>query len=230
MPILIKGFQKLSLIDYPDKLCATIFVGNCNFRCGYCYNKDLVLHADQLSTITENWVLDFLESRKTFLDGLCIGGGEPTLHDDLPNFLIQVKKLGYAIKLDTNGSNPTMLQQLIRRHLIDYCAMDIKAPLQKYSQVTSVPVNIASIKRSIKILKKGDIDYEFRTTVTPEILTLEDITELVSDLQTAKRYVIQQFVPGHTLDNTLQRQYSAETLEALQIQFAPFFQECLLRS
>lgn len=230
MPLLIKGFQKLSLIDYPDKLCATIFVGNCNFRCGYCYNKDLVLHADQLSTISENWVLDFLESRKTFLDGLCIGGGEPTLHDDLPNFLIQVKKLGYAIKLDTNGSNPTMLQQLIRRHLIDYCAMDIKAPLQKYSQVTSVPVNIASIKRSITILKKGDIDYEFRTTVTPEILTLEDITELVSDLQTAKRYVIQQFVPGHTLDNTLQRQYSAETLEALQIQFAPFFQECLLRS
>jgi pyruvate formate lyase activating enzyme len=230
MPLLIKGFQKLSLIDYPDKLCATIFVGNCNFRCGYCYNKDLVLHADQLSTITENWVLDFLESRKTFLDGLCIGGGEPTLHDDLPNFLIQVKKLGYAIKLDTNGSNSTMLQQLISRHLIDYCAMDIKAPLQKYAQVTSVPVNIASIKRSIKILKKGDIDYEFRTTVTPDILTLEDITELVSDLQTAKRYVIQQFVPGHTLDNTLQRQYSAETLEALQIQFAPFFQECLLRS
>jgi pyruvate formate lyase activating enzyme len=123
-----------------------------------------------------------------------------------------------------------MLQQLISRHLIDYCAMDIKAPLQKYAQVTSVPVNIASIKRSIKILKKGDIDYEFRTTVTPDILTLEDITELVSDLQTAKRYVIQQFVPGHTLDNTLQRQYTAETLEALQIQFAPFFQECLLRS
>jgi len=230
MPLLIKGFQKLSLIDYPDKLCATIFVGNCNFRCGYCYNKDLVLHADQLSTITENWVLDFLKSRKTFLDGLCIGGGEPTLHDDLPNFLIQVKKLGYAIKLDTNGSNPTMLQQFISRHLIDYCAMDIKAPLQKYAQVTSVPVNIASIKRSISILKKGDIDYEFRTTVTPDILTLEDITELVSDLQTAKRYVIQQFVPGHTLDNTLQRQYSAETLETLQIQFAPFFQECLLRS
>lgn len=230
MPLLIKGFQKLSLIDYPDKLCATIFVGNCNFRCGYCYNEDLVLHADQLATIAENYVLNFLETRKTFLDGLCIGGGEPTLHDDLPEFLIQVKKLGYTIKLDTNGSNPTMLQQLIKRRLIDYCAMDIKAPLQKYAQVTNVPVDIASITRSIQILKKDAIDYEFRTTVTPDVLTLENMTELVSDLQTAKRYVIQQFVPGHTLDNTLQRQYSTETLEALQIKFAPFFQECLLRS
>lgn len=230
MPLLIKGFQKLSLIDYPDKLCATIFVGNCNFRCGYCYNKDLVLYADHLTTIPENLVLNFLDKRKPFLDGLCIGGGEPTLHDDLPTFLIQVKKLGYAIKLDTNGSNPSMLQQLIDTRLIDYCAMDIKAPLQKYVQVTNVPVDIGLIKQCIRILKKGAIDYEFRTTVTPDILSLEDIAELVSDLQTAKRYVIQQFVPGHTLDNTLQRQYSAETLQALQIQFAPFFQECLLRS
>jgi pyruvate formate lyase activating enzyme len=230
MPLLIKGFQKLSLIDYPDKLCATIFVGNCNFRCGYCYNKDLILHADHLTTIPENLVLNFLDKRKLFLDGLCIGGGEPTLHDDLPNFLIQVKKLGYAIKLDTNGSNPSMLQQLINTRLIDYCAMDIKAPLQKYVQVTNVPVDMRLIKQCIRILKKGAIDYEFRTTVTPDILSLEDIAELVSDLQTAKRYVIQQFVPGHTLDNTLQRQYSAETLQALQIQFAPFFQECLLRS
>lgn len=230
MPLLIKGLQKLSLIDYPDKLCATIFVGNCNFRCSYCYNKDLVLHAERLTTIPENWVLTFLKTRKTFLDGLCIGGGEPTLHDDLPNFLIQVKQLGYAIKIDTNGSNPTMLQQLINRHLIDYCAMDIKAPLKKYVQITNVPVDIASIKRSIKILKKGAIDYEFRTTVTPDILPPEDIAELVSDLQTAKRYVLQQFVPGHTLDNTLQRQYSTKTLKALQTQFTPFFQECLLRS
>ena len=230
MPLLIKGFQKLSLIDYPDKLCATIFVGNCNFRCGYCYNKDLVLHANQLTTIPENLVLNFLDKRKSFLDGLCIGGGEPTLHDDLPNFLIRVKKLGYAIKIDTNGSNPSMLQQLINTRLIDYCAMDIKAPLQKYVQVTNVPVDIGLIKQSIMILKKGAIDYEFRTTVTPDILSLKDIAELVSDLQTAKRYVIQQFVPGHTLDNTVQRQYSAETLQALQIQFAPFFQECLLRN
>jgi pyruvate formate lyase activating enzyme len=230
MPLLIKGFQKLSLIDYPDKLCATIFVGNCNFRCGYCYNKDLVLHANQLTTIPENLVLNFLDKRKSFLDGLCIGGGEPTLHDDLPNFLIRVKKLGYAIKIDTNGSNPSMLQQLINTGLIDYCAMDIKAPLQKYVQVTNVPVDIGLIKQSITILKKGAIDYEFRTTVTPDILSLKDIAELVSDLQNAKRYVIQQFVPGHTLDNTVQRQYSAETLQALQIQFAPFFQECLLRN
>lgn len=230
MPLLIKGFQKLSLIDYPDKLCATIFVGNCNFRCGYCYNKDLVLHANQLTTIPENLVLNFLDKRKSFLDGLCIGGGEPTLHDDLPHFLIRVKKLGYAIKIDTNGSNPSMLQQLISTRLIDYCAMDIKAPLQKYVQVTNVPVDIGLIKQSIMILKKGAIDYEFRTTVTPDILSLKDIAELVSDLQTAKRYVIQQFVPGHTLDNTVQRQYSAETLQALQIQFAPFFQECLLRN
>ena len=230
MPLLIKGFQKLSLIDYPDKLCATIFVGNCNFRCGYCYNKDLVLHANQLTTIPEKQVLNFLKIRKPFLDGLCIGGGEPTLHDDLPNFLTQAKKLGYAIKLDTNGSNPSMLEQLISHHLIDYCAMDIKAPLQKYEQVTNVPVDIGLIKQSIQILKKSGIDYEFRTTVTPDILTLEDIVELVSELTTAKRYVIQQFVPGHTLDNTLQRQYSTETLKALQIQFTSFFQECLLRS
>ncbi len=230
MPLPIKGFQKLSLIDYPDKLCATIFLGNCNFRCSYCYNTDLVLHANQLTTIAEKRVLHFLEIRKPFLDGLCIGGGEPTLHNDLCNFLNRVKTLGYAIKIDTNGSNPTMLQHLINHNLIDYCAMDIKAPLQKYVEVTKVPVDSRLIHQSITILKKGAIDYEFRTTVTPDILTLEDIAELVSEIQPAKRYVIQQFVPGHTLDSTLQRQYSTETLTALQTQCAPFFQECLLRS
>jgi pyruvate formate lyase activating enzyme len=230
MPLLIKGLQKLSLIDYPDHLCATIFAGHCNFRCGYCYNVDLVLHADQLTTITETWVLDFLGTRKAFLDSLCVGGGEPTLHDDLPKFLAQVKDLGYSIKIDTNGSNPTMLQQLIDHHLIDYCAMDVKAPLQKYAHVTRVPVAVSSIKRSIAILKKGVIDYEFRTTIVPDMLSLEDIIELASELRTAKRYVLQQYVPGHTLDNTMHRQYSAETLEALQIQIAPYFQECLLRS
>lgn len=230
MPLLIKGLQKLSLIDYPDKLCATIFVGHCNFRCGYCYNIDLVRHADQLTTIAETKVLDFLETRKSFLDGLCVGGGEPTLHDGLPAFLAQVKDLGYATKIDTNGSNPTMLQQLIDHHLIDYCAMDVKAPLQKYAQVTRMPVDIPSIKRSIAILKKGAIDYEFRTTIAPDMLSLEDITELARELKTAKRYVLQQYIPGHTLDNTLHRQYSTKTLEALQIQITPHFHQCLLRS
>ncbi len=230
MPLLIKGLQKLSLIDYPDKLCATIFVGQCNFRCRYCYNVDLVLHADQLTTITETWVLNFLELRKTFLDGVCVSGGEPTLHHDLPQFLAQVKKLGYATKLDTNGSNPTMLQQLIDRHLIDYCAMDVKAPLQKYIQVTHVPLDLPSIQKSIEILKQGAIDYEFRTTIVPDMLSLEDIAELAHELKTAKRYVLQQYIPGQSLDNTLHRQYSAATLDALQNQIAPYFQECLLRS
>jgi pyruvate formate lyase activating enzyme len=123
-----------------------------------------------------------------------------------------------------------MLQHLISHRLIDYCAMDIKAPLRKYMQVTNVPVDIGLITQSITILKKSAIDYEFRTTVAPDLLTLEDVTELVSEIQPAKRYVIQQFIPGHTLDITLQRTYSTETLKALQTQFTPLFQECLLRS
>ena len=130
----IKGLQKQTLLDYPDKLACTIFIFGCNFRCGFCHNPELIVE-DGREEIKEDYILDFLKERKGFIDAVCITGGEPTLNNDLPNFIRKVKELGFLVKLDTNGSNPEMLKQLIDDNLLDYIAMDIKAPLEKYDSM-----------------------------------------------------------------------------------------------
>ncbi len=192
---MIKGLQKTTLIDYPEKVAATVFVGKCNFRCGFCYNKDLVLEYDKIPTISEKEVLDFLIGRKKWLDGVCISGGEPTMHNELPDFIRKIKDIGLLVKLDTNGANPSMLRELIDKKLVDYVAMDIKGPLGRYDEIAKVKVDKEKIKESANILMKGNVDYEFRTTCVPGLLGNDDFESIGKWLKGAKRYFLQQFKP-----------------------------------
>ncbi|MEM2878936.1 MAG: anaerobic ribonucleoside-triphosphate reductase activating protein, partial [Candidatus Hadarchaeales archaeon] len=197
-------------LDYPGKIAAIAFVGGCNFRCGFCYNRDLVLAPDAISSISESEVLSYLESKRDWLDGLVITGGEPTLYSDLPDFLARVKSLGYSVKLDTNGSNPDMLAALIERHLVDYVALDIKAPLddEKYHEIVGSQSNgvTGNVRRSVEILMSGNVDYEFRTTVIPE-LGREDLLRIAEQIRGARRYYLQQFVSN---GSHLDARYSSE--------------------
>lgn len=231
MTLPIKGIQKLSLIDYPGKLCATIFVGGCNFRCPYCYNVSLVLEPKNLRTIPEQDVLGFLFERKGLLDGICAGGGEPTIHEELPVFLSKVKKLDFLVKVDTNGSKPKMLKRLLDEGLVDYIAMDVKAPLRKYRQTVRAKVDVESIKESVGLIRASDVDYEFRITVVPRLTTEEDLIEIAKMLRSSKRFVVQQFRPGRTLDESFKdvAPYPIEKLREFRRRVAPFFQECKLR-
>ena len=184
--MLIKGIQKTTLLDYPEKIASIIFLAGCNFRCPYCQNPSLVNGYEGLPTIPERAVLEFLRDRLKWLDGVCITGGEPTLHEDLSRFISKVKKEGLLVKLDTNGSNPGMLEGLLGEGLLDYIAMDIKAPIQRYAEVVKTKVNLNKIQRSVEMICKSGLDYEFRTTVVPGLLGEEDIAEITSWLKGSK--------------------------------------------
>ena len=189
----ICGFNKTTLLDYPGCVAATIFLGGCNFRCPFCHNGDLVLKSGQMTGYEEKEVLAFLKKRRNVLEGVCITGGEPTLHAELPEFISKIKELGYLVKLDTNGSNPEMLKSLVKEKLIDYVAMDVKAPLTKYEKACGVAVDVEKIKQSVEFLKQGEIPYEFRTTVVKELHTGEDILEIGRYLGGASKYFLQSY-------------------------------------
>jgi len=193
--MIIGGIQKNTLIDYPGKIAATIFVSGCNFRCPWCYNKDLVLPEEivKYPPIPLEEIYKFLEERKGFLEAVVLCGGEPTIYEDIIDFVKQIKDMDYLVKLDTNGSNPEILQTMINNRLLDYVAMDIKAPKEKYEKVAGAGVNIKDIEKSIAILKESKIDYEFRTTVVPELITKKDILRIAEWLNPAKKYVLQNF-------------------------------------
>ncbi len=193
----------MSLIDYPGKICAIAFTIGCNFRCAFCHNKELVLPEliAKQPIITEDDILTFLKTRIGKLEALCITGGEPSLYDDLDKFLQKIKQLGLLIKLDTNGTNPTILSKILDAKLVDYIAMDIKAPLttQDYNKITGVQVNLDNIKKSIELIKTKLSDYEFRTTVEPS-LREQDILQIAKYLAPAKKYFLQEFRTGNTLN------------------------------
>jgi len=175
MGMIIKGLQKLTLIDYPDKVACTIFTFGCNFRCGYCHNPELIVE-DETPEIKKEDILNFLKEREGFLDAVCVTGGEPTINKELPVFISEIKSLGYLVKLDTNGFNPEMIEDLIDKKLIDYIAMDIKAPIEFYDEVARVKVNKDAIKKSVEIIKnKMGSNYEFRITVVPGLFKEEHI-------------------------------------------------------
>ena len=178
----IGGLQKVSLVDYPDVIAAVIFVTGCNFRCPFCFNKDLVL--GKLPLIRSTKVIDFLKKRKRVLDGVVISGGEPTLQPDLEDFIRQIKKLGFKIKLDTNGAKPEVLQKLIKKHLLDYVAVDFKTILEDYPKITkSNIVNLgAKIKKTLEILASSGVDFELRTTVVPGIHDKEILVEMAHQI------------------------------------------------
>jgi len=209
----IKGLQKMCLIDYPPNQSAMIYIGGCNFRCPYCHNAPLIDDLDSTPDISEEEILSFLKERKEWLDAVVITGGEPTLYYELKDFILKIKELGYLVKLDTNGSRPEHLKELLP--IIDYIAMDIKGPIEKYDAPAQVEVDEKKIKESIEMIKNSNIDYEFRTTVLPEFFSVEDAYAIGRLLEGSKKYVLQQFRPGTTLDSSYndKKGYSKEELE-----------------
>lgn len=204
----IGGFQKTTLIDYPEKIAALVFTQGCNFRCGYCHNPELLKKSHYDEYISKSYILDFLKTRQGKLDGIVITGGEPTLQSGLYDFIKTVKKLGFSVKLDTNGTNPDILKKLIQDKLVDYIAMDIKAPLEKYENITNTKIKKDNITESIKLIMNSCIDYEFRTTVIKSQLTLDDFEKIGQLIKGAKRYYLQKFVPTKIYDNNLRNEIS----------------------
>ncbi len=229
----IGGLQKLTLVDSPGNLAATVFLIGCNFLCRFCYAAELVLpkRIQEHPIIPEKEFFKFLKEKKGLLEGVVVCGGEPTIHKDLPNFIKKIKKLRYLVKLDTNGSNPEMLRGLINKQLIDYVAMDIKAPKEKYAKVTGRKISFKNVEKSIEILKESDIDYEFRTTVVPNLLKKEDILKIVHWISPTKKYFLQNFRPEKTIDPKFEKVKSYPTKYLLEIKKAisPFFEECQIR-
>lgn len=198
--MIIAGIQKTSLIDYPKKICTVIFTRGCNFFCGFCHNPELVIPDKYNKKIPLYQIFDFLKKRKNIIEAVTITGGEPTIYKNLPSFIKKIKKLGYFIKLDTNGSNPIMIKQLINDNLIDYVAMDIKNSLDKYDKTTCRKVNKQNIQQSINIIMTSGVDYEFRTTVVPGLHTKNDFIKISHWLKGANKYFLQNFRPGKTID------------------------------
>ena len=196
----IGGFNKFSLIDYPGKVSAVIFTQGCNFRCPFCHNRELVLPELFQECIPEDEISDFLLKRKKQLDGVVITGGEPTIQNDLIEFISEIKNMGFLIKLDTNGSQPKTIQKLINSGSVDYIAMDIKAPLEKYHQLIGVNFDRKAIEKSIELIRSSKIDFEFRTTVVKPFLKLEDLDQIKKIIGNTK-YKLQNFVSSSKLVN-----------------------------
>ena len=198
----ICGLQKLTLLDYPGHLACTVFLGGCNFKCPFCYNTPLIPLNECREYISESELLSFLDKRKGILQGVAITGGEPLINKDIKDLIIKIRELGFKVKLDTNGSFPDVLKNLIEEGLVDYVAMDVKNTYEKYDLTAGVHVNAQNIKRSINILLQGKVDYEFRTTVIKEFHEIDDFDEIGKMIKGAKNYFLQSFqdkesVHGH---------------------------------
>ncbi len=198
----IAGIQKTTLLDYPTKVAAIVFTQGCNFRCGYCHNPDLLEQNKNTDFLPENFI-SFLKTRQGKLDGVVITGGEPTLQSGLYDFIKQIKQLDFAVKLDTNGTNPKILKKLLSENLVDYIAMDIKAPFEKYSEITGINVNTNNIKTSIDLIIKSLTEYEFRTTVLKSQLSFEDFDKIGQTIKGANLYYLQKFVPNKIYNEKL---------------------------
>ncbi|MFH0835662.1 MAG: anaerobic ribonucleoside-triphosphate reductase activating protein [Candidatus Micrarchaeota archaeon] len=230
--MLIKGLQPLSLIDYPGRLSAIIFLFGCNFRCPFCHNPGLVdASRENLREVSESEVLAFLDKRKGKLEGVVVTGGEPCLNNDLPELLHEIKQRGFLVKLDSNGTNPEMLKQLAASGLVDYFAMDVKAPLEKYGQVVNASVDTGKIRESIDFIKASGIEHEFRTTVVPTLLNEDDLLEMGKLIEGAGAYYLQQFEPGKTLDPEMQKaqQYAREFFTHAVEKLKPFAKKVEVR-
>jgi len=231
--MLFGGLQKTTLVDYPGKVAATVFAVGCNFRCPYCHNPELVLPEliKKQPKITEKEILDFLKKRQELLEGLCITGGEPTIQSDLIDFIKKVKDLGFLIKLDTNGSCPNILNNLIEEKLIDYVAMDIKSPKEKYKIFSEDENIIEKIDKSIEILKKDKIDYEFRTTLVSDILDEKDILAIVEWIKSAPNYYLQRFKKDKVLDEKFKnaQPWTEHRTKQLLKKIKPYFSKCNIR-
>ena len=205
MAITIKGFVESSLIEWEGNISAIIFLPHCNMRCPYCHATHLVKNPNELESIPLEAVEKRIWKHKDWLDGVVISGGEPTFHDDLDELITIFKNMGLKVRLDTNGTNPDRIEDLIQRELIDCIAMDIKAPLRdgKYNDVGGVLCSLPDLERSIKLIMESGLEYEFRTTVCPTFLTKADVVEIAQSIAGASRYILQSFRPTNCLDKSM---------------------------
>lgn len=208
----IVGLIKNSFIDYPKHISSVIFTPGCNMNCWYCHNRDIITMTE--GTIDQDYVLEFLDKRKSFLDGVVISGGEPTMQSDLVSYIEKIKAMGYKVKLDTNGTNVAVLKELVNNKLIDYIAMDVKAPLDDYNKVTSVP-DIEELKRAIEYIKECGVDYEFRTTYLPN-LTKQDIMSILKTIKGAKTYSLQAYIKPDFIKNDKMKHHMPQEFEELK--------------
>ena len=212
----IMGLQKLTLLDYPEKIACTVFLGGCNFRCPFCHNASLVLDGIEGGEISEDEFFAHLKARRGKLFGVCVSGGEPTLYPDLPDFIRRIKAMGYAVKLDTNGYRPRVLSALIDEGLLDYVAMDIKNCPERYGETVGIEsFNVAPILESASILMSGRVDFEFRTTVVRQLHTEDNIRAIGEWLRGDKKFYLQTFKDSGDLIGEGLSAYSDEEMERL---------------
>ena len=228
--MIISGLQKTTLLDYPNRVAATIFLGGCNMRCPFCHNNSILDSEHLISSFDSKQILTFLKKRQGILDGVCISGGEPTLQRDLPEFLSEIKSLGYDIKLDSNGSKPKVLQFLIENKLIDYFAMDVKGPLTSYAQFCGGKfTDNQAIFDSIALLKSNVIPYEFRTTVAKGLHSMEDIASLGRLLEHSQILYLQNFIFSKDVPDKTLESFSIEELHQMKAVLEPFISHVLIR-
>jgi pyruvate formate lyase activating enzyme len=219
--VILGGLQKLTLIDYPGHIAATVFTVGCNFRCPFCHNPELVISNFQfpISNIMERDFFDFLKQRKGKLEGICITGGEPTIQPDIVEFIGKIKNLDYEVKLDTNGTRPDVLRVLFLEKLLDFVAMDIKNSPEKYSQTTNSKADIERIKLSADLIRNSGVDYEFRTTVVPGLHNVEDFEKIGKWLEGSKKYVLQAFEDkGKVIDPRLVKKTKGKKIDLEKIE------------
>ena len=229
MRMRIGGLQKVTLLDYPGKVACTVFLPGCNLRCPFCHNPALVLPDRETDSLSTEELLAFLETRRGKLDGVCVTGGEPTLYEDLPALLRQIRGLGFAVKLDTNGTNPDMLEALAQEGLLDYAAMDIKNSPDRYAETCGGVDLLGPVKRSAALLMAGAVDYEFRTTLVRELHRPEDLDAIAAWLAGAPRYYLQNFVDSGNLIGRGYHGFTAEQLQGFAERVRPFFGAVELR-
>jgi len=230
--IRIAGLQKMTLMDYPGKVGAAVFLAGCNFHCGFCHNPEIVEFKPDLPLISEQEFFNFLQARRGLLDGVVISGGEPLIHPELPEFLQKIKALGYAIKLDTNGLNYALLKQILSQNIVDYIAMDIKASLGNYTKVTNTRADFDNILASIKAIMASGIDYEFRTTVMPRFHDAQEMEKIGQMISGARKYYLQNFRNHKTLDPSFKEDncFTERELENLKQIASQYVKQCEIRN
>ena len=226
----ITGLQKLTLLDFPERIACTVFISGCNLRCPFCHNASLVVTNSQETHISEDELISFLQSRKGLLDGVCITGGEPTIYGDELRALIQkIRELGFAVKLDTNGTNPSLLTELINEGLLDYVAMDIKNSPANYTKTCGGIDVLAKAQESVRILMNFDVEFEFRTTVCHPLHTTEDIRQIGAWLKGTEKYFIQQFVDSGNLIGSGMTPLSESEMEEMRQAVLPWIPNAQVR-
>jgi anaerobic ribonucleoside-triphosphate reductase activating protein len=228
----IGGIIKTSLVDYPGKVACSIFTIGCNFRCGYCHNPELVVPDKYILALSSDDVLEYLKTRIGLLDGVAISGGEPTLHKDLPIFIKSIKDMGFLVKLDSNGSNPDMLEELLTDKLVDFIAMDVKGPLRKYEEIMGWQIDPKTIERSVGLIKNSGLPHEFRTTIVKSQLEVTDFVEIGELVKGAKQFALQHFKAIDEMVDTdgfrNEVSFSDEEFDQAQTIMSKYVERCII--